>query len=304
MIKKVGRLGILAALVAVLVFALGGIALFYTEVGMASEIGEGVQETYLPECEYAAIPPSVVEDATALARELVGDGHDRFQDLVNQLLASYMEARDRDIVVVFNSGGWGWNLLAETPGWASIIEGIKAELDGLDYKSLVLNYHRTGGGLRACVREFFEVFNHAPSKAKELAGRIEFLTEHIPNLRVIVAGESTGTVISDGAMNILRDNTRVYSIQTGTPFWHKPVALDRTLLMNSNGKTLDTFSYGKVTAMVWASVKGWFGFLSPEENPGTVLSWLRAPGHDYSWQYTGVCSAVAEFLEENFGSSS
>jgi len=68
-----------------------------------------------------------------------------------------------------------------------------------------------------------------------------------PNwIRVIVAGESTGTVVADGAMSILRDNPRVYSIQTGTPFWHRPLSLDRTLLMNSNGKTIDTFSHGNI----------------------------------------------------------
>jgi hypothetical protein len=130
---------------------------------------------------------------------------------------------------------------------------------------------------------------------------VEFLTDHISNLKVIVAGESTGTVITDKTMGFLVDNPRVYSIQTGNPFWHKPSALDRTLLMNSNGKNVDTFSYGNVSAVIWATVKGWFGLLSPEDNPGTILSWLRAPGHDYSWQYPGVASEVVKFLEENFG---
>ncbi len=53
--------------------------------------------------------------------------------------------------------------------------------------------------------------------------------------------------------------------------------------------------------MVWATVKGWFGLSSPDENPGNVLSWLRAPGHDYSWEYPGVSSEVINFLQGNFG---
>ena len=164
----------------------------------------------------------------------------------------------------------------------------------------MLNYQRTSKGLRGCFREFTEVLNHSPSKAKELAERVEFLTRHIPDLKVIVAGESTGTVVTDSTMNILRDNSQVYSIQTGTPFWHQPTLSDRTLLMNSNGTTVDTFSYGKVSSVLWATVKGWFGLSSPEENPGTILSWLRAPDHDYSWQYPGVCAEVTQFLEKNF----
>ena len=72
--------------------------------------------------------------------------------------------------------------------------------------------------------------------------------------------------------------------------------------MNSNGKAIDTFSHGNIRAMVWATVKNWFGLLKPEDNPGTVLSWLRAPGHHYSWQYPGVCAEITKFLEDNLGS--
>jgi len=296
--KKFRRLGILAALIAVPLLAIGWLAFFYTEVGMANAIG--VQEPSLSEYEYSAIPQSVIEDATELTKEIAGDSQDMFQDFFNQLLATYMEARDRDVVIVFNSGGWGWNLLDETPGWAGILDGIKSELEGLGYKSLVLNYRRTGSGLRGCMKEFLETASRYPTKARELSKRVEFLTDHIPDLRVIVAGESNGTVITDSTMSMLRDNPRVYSIQTGAPFWHKPTSLDRTLLMNSNGKTIDTFSYGNIRAMLGATVKGWLGLLSPEENPGTILSWLRAPGHDYSWRYPGVCSEVVRFLKNNF----
>lgn len=187
-----------------------------------------------------------------------------------------------------------------SPGWASILDGIKSELEGLGYKSLVLNYRRTSSGLRGCMNEFVEVVTRYPHKSRELAKRVEFLTDHIPDLKVIVAGESTGTVISDKAMGILKDKPQVYSIQTGTPFWHKPTALDRTLLMNSNGQGVDTFSYGNVPAMIWATIKGWFGLSSPDDDPGNILSWLKAPGHDYSWQYPGVYSEVVNFLTNNF----
>jgi hypothetical protein len=300
-LRKAGRWGILAALIFISLLAIGWLALFYTEVGVAKEIGVGVQEYRLSEYELSSIPQSVVNDATELAKELVGESQDRFQEFVNQLLATYTEAKDRDVVVVFNSGGWGWNMIDKTPGWTSILDGIKSNLDGLGYRSLVLNYRRTSTSLRGCIKEFIEGATRYPSKAKELATRVEFLTDHIPNLRVIVTGESNGTVISDCTMTILRDNPQVYSIQTGTPFWHKPASLDRTLLMNSNGKTIDTFSYGNVSAVIWATVKNWLGLLSPEDNPGTILSWLRAPGHDYSWEYPGVCVEVMKFLEENFG---
>jgi hypothetical protein len=299
MARKLGRFGILTAVTIVLLLAIMCVAFFYPEVGMAKTIGG--PEPRLSENEYSTIPQSVIADATRLAKEMVGNSQKRFQDLQNQILATYIEARNSDVVVVFNPGGWGWNPLDETTGWSSILEGIESQLDNSGYRSLVLNYQRTSKGLRGCIKEFVAMATGYPAKARDLAERVKFLTDHIPNLKVIIAGESTGTVISDETMGILQNNTKVYSIQTGTPFWHKPVSLVRTLLMNSNGKTIDTFSCGKVPAVIWATVKGWLGLSSTKDNPGRILSWLRAPGHDYSWQYPEICSEIVRFLTTNFG---
>ncbi len=294
------KIGILAVLIMVALLAVGWALFMNTEVGMARTVGAA--EPSLSESEYSSIPPSVIDDATRLAGEIAGKSQDKFRDALDQLLATYISARDRDVVVIFNSGGWGWKPPAPNAGWSSILDGIKSELDGLGYNSLVLSYQRTSKSLGGCIREFASIVTRYPAKAKVLAERVQFLTDHIPNLKVIIAGESTGTVISDKTMSMLQDDTRVYSIQTGTPFWHKPMESDRTLLMNSNGKTIDTFSYGRISDMVCATVKNWLGLLSKDDSPGRILNWLRAPGHDYSWQYPGVCSGIVKFLDENFGS--
>ncbi len=299
MLKKFGRPEIFITIVVVSLLAIICLTLFSSEVGMARDIG--IQESSLSAIDYSSVPQSVIDDAVQMASELVGKSQEALQNLVDQLVATYMEARDRDVVVLYNSGGWGWNLTKDSPGWASILEGIKSQLEKQGYNPLVLTYRRTSRGIWGCVKEFFEAANHYPHKAWDQAERVEFLTHHIPNLKIIVAGESTGTVISDRTMGFLKDEPRVYSIQTGTPFWYKPIVLGRTLLMNSNGRGIDTFSHGNITAMVWATFKGWFGLTSPDENPGNILSWLKAPGHDYSWQYPGVCSEVVKFLDSNFG---
>jgi hypothetical protein len=250
--------------------------------------------------DYSSIPQSVVSDATELAGEIAGKNRKRRKILADQMLLMYVEARDMDILILFNSGGWGWNHIDRATGWKSIIEGIKSEVKTLGYGSLVLNYQRTSKGVIEYTREFSEELACYPKKARELVKKVEFLTSHLPGLRIILAGESTGTIITDKAMGMLQHNTRVYSIQTGNPFWYKPVSVARTLIMNSNGTDIDTFSYGKILSIVWANVKRWFIFLSSKEKPGTVLTWLRAPGHDYSWQYPGVQSEVINFLQANF----
>jgi hypothetical protein len=299
MLKKIGRMGIVVILMAIPLLAIIWLTLFNSEVGMAKEIG--IQEPTLPAYDRSSVPQNVIDDAVKKANELVGKSQKKLQNMVDQLVETYMEAKNTDVVIFFNSGGMGWNLTQETPGWASILDGIKSQLESLGYRSLVLNYQRTSRGIRGCIQEFFEAAARYPRKAWDLSQQVAFLTDHLPDLKIIVAGESTGTVISDKAMGNLKDKPQVYSIQTGTPFWYQPAKMDRTLLMNSNGRGIDTFSHGNLPAMVWATFKGWLGLSSSDDNPGDILSWLKAPGHDYSWQYPGVCSAVVKFLDSNFG---
>ncbi len=297
---NIRRLGILVALTIVLLLGAGLLTLSYSHVGVTVGVGTGGLPLSVPDL--SAVPKSVADDATKLATELFGDYQEKHDDFVSQLLAAYVEAKDKDFVVFFNPGGWGWNFVENSPGWYSISNGIKSELENLGYASLMLDYRRTGETLRGVIDEFVEVITNYPSKSENLACRMEFLTAHIPDLKVIVTGESNGTVISDSAMNILRDNPQVYSIQTGPPFWHQNVMRDRTLVLNYNGITPDSFSQGDIPAILWASLKALVG-LSPaeEEDPGRILYFFRAPGHDYCWQYPGVYSQISNFLEHNFG---
>jgi len=295
---KLGKLGIVITLIAIILFAIVWLTLINLEVGMAKEVG--VQEPNLPAYDLTKVPTNVINDATTTASQIVGNSKGKLPNVVDELLASYVEAEKTDVVIFFNSGGWGWNSIQETPGWSGILDGIKTQLESLGYSSFIVNYERTSRSFKGCIKEFFEATAGYPRKARDLSLRVAFLTDHLPELKVIIAGESTGTVISDKAMDILDYNPNIYSIQTGTPFWYRSVDMERKLLMNSNGRGIDTFNYGNLPAMIYATVKGWFGLEAPKENPGTILSWLRAPGHDYSWQYPGVSSAVIDFLNSNF----
>lgn len=299
MVINIRRLGILVALTAVLLLGTVLIAFSYTSVGIAGSVGAGGVPLSVPDL--STVPESVAEDAARLAMELYGDYQEGYEDFVDRLLAIYGEAEDKDFVVIFNSGGWGWNFLENSPGWRSIFSGIESELAGLGYTSLMLDYRRTDENLRGVIDEGVEMITSYPSKAENLACRVEFLTNHIPDLRVIVTGESDGTVISDSVMNILRYNSQVYSIQTGPPFWHRHVMLDRTLVLNHNGRHPDSFSQGDISTMLWTSLQDVLGLPQPEENSGRIMFFLRAPGHDYWWHYPTVHSQITNFLEANFG---
>jgi len=298
MANQIRKLGVFVALTAVLLLGVILLAGSYTVVGITSEVGIGTFD--LSACDVSDVPQSVVDDAANSAVKLFGDYQGKYDNFVQQLLAAYIEAKDKDCVVVFNSGGWGWNLLEDSPGWYSIISGIESELQGLGYSSLVMDYRRTEETFRGVIDEVVEMLTLYPSKAENLAHRIEFLTEHFPEVRIIVAGESDGTIISNSAMNILQHNPQVYSIQTGPPFWHTPLKLERTLVLDNNGVYPDSFSRGDITAILWASLKSVFGVPPTPEEKGQILDYVKAPGHDYSWHHPAVYSRIKTFLQNNF----
>ena len=106
MVINIRRLGILVALTMVLLLGAFLVALSYTDVGVT--VGVDTGGLPLSVHDLSPVPEEVAEDAAKLAYELFGDYQDKYDDFVHQLLAAYMEARDTDVVVVFNSGGWGW----------------------------------------------------------------------------------------------------------------------------------------------------------------------------------------------------
>jgi hypothetical protein len=300
MANNIRKLGILIAFGAVLLLGIVLVTFSHTHVGTADDVGVGVTKLAVPNV--SAVPQSVAKDAAKLAKELFGDYHEKHERFATELLSMYAAAKDKDFVVIFNSGGWGWNFLDSSPGWRTIFMGIKSELEELGYNALMLNYRRTDESVRGTIDEFVEVIRTYPSKAENLASRVEFLTNHIPDLNVIITGESNGTIFTDSTMNILRHNQHVYSIQTGIPFWHENVMWERTLVLNSNGMMPDAFAEGDIPKIASASLRAMVGLPQPEpEERGRILYFLRAPGHDYWWRYPHVYTQITDFLDINFG---
>ena len=268
-------------------------------VGVTLRVGpEGFP---LLQSDFSQVPQSVMGDASRLATELYGEYEETSNEFVNQLLATYLEAVDEDVVVFFNSGGWGWNILEASPQWVSIFTGIQSELADLGFTSILVNYQRAVNTSRGYIDEAMSMISLYPSQAKDLASRVEFLTTHIEDLKVIIVGESNGSVIADSAMRILRDNLRAYSIQTGPPFWYKNIMLDRTLILRSNEMIPDSFSQGDFLMMIASTLETLFAFPQTGDKSGKILLYFGAPGHDYYWQYPGVYSQITSFLQENFG---
>ncbi len=243
-------------------------------------------------------PQSMVDDAAELAAELFGKDEAKCHDFISQLLAIYLAAKDKDVVIIVNSGGWGWSSIEEFPYGHDLVVGVDSELTRLGYSTLWLDHYRTAHSLNGCLSELMLAPGLYPSKAKDLALRVEFLTSHIPGIKVILAGISNGCTVCEGAMRILKDNQQVYSVQLGPPFWNNCLALDRSLILRSNGVVPDPFSQGNLFIIIRANIEAMFGI--SQENPGHILLYIGAPGHDYRWQHPEVRSQIIDFLDKNF----
>jgi len=255
----------------------------------------------LTDVQLLLIPQDVKQDAARVAGELLGSGTEKAKDYASQLLASYYATKDKDFVIIFNPGGWGWASIRDSSGWDSIAIAISVELSSMGYDTLILDYQRTTSNLIGPISELTDSFSRYADKAKYLASRVDFLTRHLPGINIILTGESNGTIICDKVMRLLEDNPSVYSIQTGPPSWHATLDIERSLVLRSNGEVPDSFSQGHIFTVIRANLEALFGIA--QENKGEIMLYIGSPGHDYGWQYPVLRKQILDFVHKNFSRS-
>jgi hypothetical protein len=293
---KLRQLKIWAGLVVVISLAIVLLAPSPVMPALACEVGNS--STLLTTDDFSSVPAPLVDQANQLSAELFGDDQEKRHNFTGQLLATYLAARDKDVVIFFNAGGWGWDSVLDSPGWTTIIDGLETELASLGYTTLVVDHKRTSPTLNGCISELMMATNVYPQKFRDLAARVEFLTGNIPQLSIILAGESNGSGMCENTMALLADNQQVYSIQMGPPFWEVSSNSERSLVLRSNGEISDSFSQGHIFTIIRANLEAMFGI--SQKNPGHILFYIGAPGHFYSWQQSEVHSQVTEFLRKHW----
>jgi hypothetical protein len=160
----------------------------------------------------SVVPAEVLADARRVADGLY---HNRAKadEVYRQLIGTYLAVKDTDVAIIFCPGGWGWSSITRSPGWVSIQNGIQDVLQSYGQSAIAIDYERTDRSLSGVISEFVVLVGISPFKARELAQRIEFLTRHLPGLKVLLTGESNGAAMTEDTMRLLRRNPRVYAIR-------------------------------------------------------------------------------------------
>ena len=194
----------------------------------------------------------------------------QFQEFLNS-------AAQNDVIIIFNSGGWGNTPLEEAKDFALIIEGIEKTLKDFGYNSLVIPYIRTKDNFLGKIAGARDFLNSFQTSSEILAEKVNFLAENLPDKKIILAGLSAGGALVDETMEKISEKSQVFAIEAGVPFWHNSSESENTLLLDNSGK--DTLSAGEIKSLISALVKAPFKWISAKINGDNLFfsQALQAP---------------------------
>jgi len=209
-------------------------------------------------------------------------------------------AANSDVIIIFNSGGWGDTPFEKAEDFAPIVEEIQKTLNSYGYDSIVIPYQRTKNtlpGKIASAKDFLNFFNFS---SDTLAKDLEFLAESLPDKKIILAGLSAGGALVEETMAKISEEAQVYAVAVGIPFWQKTTESENILLLDNNGK--DTLSAGEIKSLLFSLVKAPFRWIFSKINGQNLPLALafQAPGHKYLWDLPEVGPKIISFLEEKF----
>jgi len=212
------------------------------------------------------------------------------------------DAANADVVIVFNSGGWGNTPLERAEDFQSIISGIQTTLNEWGYKSIVIPYNRTKEsflGRLTGARDFLTSFNNS---AEDFSEKIDLIVEKLPDKKIIITGLSNGGTLINKAYDNISQKVQdsIYAVSVGTPFWSKKSQSDNILQVNNGGK--DVLSEGNIGSLLLAFIKTPFSWVfSKIKSQNLKFSEaFHAPGHNYSWDSPEVGPEIVTFLEKKF----
>lgn len=226
---------------------------------------------------------------------LLGESPDnsKFKEVLNSV-------SENEIVIIFNSGGWGDTPIEEASDFTPIINGIQETLSDLGYNSIVVPYIRTKESFLGRIEGSKESLGLFPKQSQKLASEIEYFMKNHPENKIIMAGLSNGGVFVNRTMMKVSESQRnsVLAVEVGTPFWENVLKSDNVLLLNNKGK--DALYEMDFKTLVLAFLKAPYQWLLAQVSR-EELSFSQAlylPGHYYSWD--SVAPEVKFFLENRF----
>lgn len=206
-------------------------------------------------------------------------------------------AASKDIVIIFNSGGWGNTPLEATTDFTPILAGIQDSLTQRGFSSVIIPFARTSGGLNGKIGDIKDYLVSFKYSSEALASEVGFIMDNFPGKQVVITGFSNGGGLTERAMRRLADRPGVSAIVAGVPHWYRIYNSNRILVLDNNGK--DKLASGDLKAIAAAVIRAPFRWLNAKIHH-RELNFARAiefSGHDYPWSSAEVGPPVDSFLD-------
>jgi len=245
----------------------------------------------------------IQEQAGELARQL-SLRTEKQEEFAEELTDWYVVSRDVDVLLVYNTGGFGGSAMSIDPEWPSILQGIQEYLsENCGDSSTIVEHRRAEYTAIGFIKSVNDIRTEYSSEAPLLAAKLSFINKYNPEVKIIVTGRSFGAVFANEVMRLLPQNDTFYSIQAGRYPRYNPSfnSDDRTLLIEDNGEQPDSWSQGNLWAIMQANLAHPPSSSPSEEGSLQILSWyLIVPGHVYTWELPGLRTDICVFLDTAF----
>lgn len=211
-------------------------------------------------------------------------------------------AASKDVVIYFNSGGWGNTPVEQATDFTPVLYGVRDTLEQQGCSTVIIPFERTTSGISGKVEDFKDFVVSFKYSGQALANEVNFITGTFPGKKVVIVGYSNGGALTEKAMQGLRDNTSVYAVVAGVPKWYQSYSSNRILILTNSGQ--DQYSAGNIGALAVAVVEAPFKWLRAkiEHRPLNFARAIEIPGHQYPWTSGEVGPPITRFIDSYFKS--
>lgn len=208
-------------------------------------------------------------------------------------------AQDSDIIIFFNSGGWGNTSLEKADDFGPIIREIQKTLSDWGYESFVVPYSRTKSGFLGKIDGVKDFLNYFERSSDALAEEIEFLSEKLPDKKILITGLSVGGAFAVRTYDKVSESAKdsILAITAGIPFWTGCPDSQNVLTLDNAGR--DSLASGKIGNLVFSLVGSPVKWISTKiSGENLSFNWVmnQFVGHSYSWDTSS--SEIISFLGE------
>jgi hypothetical protein len=205
---------------------------------------------------------------------------------------------DKDILIIFNSGGWGNTPIDKAYDFKPVMEGIQRSVEEWGYSSIIIPYKRTKEGLSGGIsgtKDFLSRFRYS---SDDLAGIISIVAENFPEKKIIIAGLSEGAGLVSETMKKIPEQAedQILAIAAGKPFWIKDFNVENLLYLDNNKE--DFLTKGDIRLALCA-IQAPFNWLicNTDGKKMAFATAFEVSGHNYSWSSENVGPEIISFLE-------